>query len=617
MQNTAVGRLGRGHIARILRTESGSAMFLALVTVMALVWANSPLSESYFELWHQEVGFDVGPASMHMNLHHWINDGLMVIFFFVVGLEVRQEFAHGSLRDRSRAQLAVMAGVAGVALPALVYVLVVSVSGGSGLGGWGAVVGTDTAFMLGALAIVGPRLSGQLRVFLLTLTVVDDFLAVSIIGIVYSDQIKLVPLSIALACLIGLWGLGRSRQWNAAPYVILVIVMWFATVSSGVHASLAGMLAGLLIPAYPTQRHEVVAARQFFRDFWQSPSAASARSVSRGLARGISVNERMHEVLRRPTALLVVPIFALANAGVDLRGGLLADSFGSSVTWGVIAGLVIGKLVGIGVATLLAVRMGLGRLPEGVGMGSVFGGAALSGIGFTVSLLIIGLAFGSTTDLGRQATLGVLVSMVLAVALGWLIFKIAAQRWGEESADLPMVLDPAVDPEVDHIRGPEDAKLTLVEYIDFECEYCAHATGSWEDLRGQFGDDLRYVVRHLPHHPHGPLAAKASEAAANQGEFWRWLDFVFTRQDALEREHLIGYADELGLDVDRFVLDMDSEAVAERVNRDLVSAQDSGAHATPTFFVEGRRLLGDYDARTLTAALESSRRGTRTQVASV
>ena len=592
-------------------------MFLALVTVMALVWANSPLSESYFELWHQEVGFDVGPAGMHMNLHHWINDGLMVIFFFVVGLEVRQEFAHGSLRDRSRAQLAVMAGVAGVALPALVYVLVVSVSGGSGLGGWGAVVGTDTAFMLGALAIVGPRLSGQLRVFLLTLTVVDDFLAVSIIGIVYSDQIKLVPLSIALACLIGLWGLGRSRQWNAAPYVILVIVMWFATVSSGVHASLAGMLAGLLIPAYPTQRHEVVAARQFFRDFWQSPSAASARSVSRGLARGISVNERMHEVLRRPTALLVVPIFALANAGVDLRGGLLADSFGSSVTWGVIAGLVIGKLVGIGVATLLADRMGLGRLPKGVGMGSVFGGAALSGIGFTVSLLIIGLAFGSTTDLGRQATLGVLVSMVLAVALGWLIFKIAAQRWGEESADLPMVLDPAVDPEVDHIRGPEDAKLTLVEYIDFECEYCAHATGSWEDLRGQFGDDLRYVVRHLPHHPHGPLAAKASEAAANQGEFWRWLDFVFTHQDALEREHLIGYAEELGLDVDRFVQDMDSEAVAERVNRDLVSAQDSGAHATPTFFVEGRRLLGDYDARTLTAALESSRRGTRTQVASV
>lgn len=591
-------------------------MLLTLVTLMALAWANSPFSESYFELWHQEVGFDVGPVGMHMDLHHWINDGLMVIFFFVVGLEVRQEFAHGSLRDRSRAQLALIAGVAGVALPALVYVLVVSMSGGNGLGGWGAVVGTDTAFMLGALAIVGPRLSGQLRVFLLTLTVVDDFLAVSIIGIVYSDEIKLVPLLIALACLIGLWALGRSRQWNAAPYVIIVIILWFATVSSGVHASLAGMIAGLLIPAYATQRHKVVAARQLFRDFWQSPSAASARGVNRGLARGISVNERMHEILRHPTALLVVPIFALANAGVDLRGGLLADSFSSSVTWGVIAGLVVGKLLGIGIATLLAVRLGLGRPPEGVGMGSVFGGAALSGIGFTVSLLIIGLAFGSTTDLGRQATVGVLVSMVLAVALGWLIFKIAAKRWGEETADLPMVLEPSVDPEVDHIRGPEDAQLTLVEYVDFECEYCAHATGSWEDLSAQFGDDLRYVVRHLPHHPHGPLAARAAEAAARQGAFWRWLDLVFTHQDALERENLIDYAEELGLNVERFIQDMDSEAAAERVNRDLVSAENSGAHATPTFFVEGCRLLGDYDARTLTAALESSRRGTRTQEAS-
>ena len=324
----------------------------------------------------------------------------------------------------------------------------------------------------------------------------------------------------------------------------------------------------------------------------------------------------MHEILRHPTALLVVPIFALANAGVDLRDGLLADSFSSSVTWGVIAGLVLGKLLGIGIATLLAVRLGLGRPPEGVGMGSVFGGAALSGIGFTVSLLIIGLAFGSTTDLGRQATVGVLVSMVLAVALGWLIFKIAAKRWGEETADLPMVLEPPVDPEVDHIRGPEDAKLTLVEYVDFECEYCAHATGSWEDLSAQFGDDLRYVVRHLPHHPHGPLAARAAEAAARQGAFWRWLDLVFTHQDALERESLIGYAEELGLNVERFIQDMDSEAVADRVNRDLVSAENSGAHATPTFFVEGCRLLGDYDARTLTSALESSRRGTRTQEAS-
>lgn len=588
-------------------------MLLVIVTAFALLWANSPLSGSYFDLWHVEMGFEAGSFGMHMDLHHWINDGLMAIFFFVIGLEVRQEFAHGSLRDPSRTRLALIAGIAGVAIPALVYVLVVAAAGGEGLKGWGAVVGTDTAFMLGALAIVGPRLSGQLRVFLLTLTVVDDFLAVSIIGVVYSEGIRIAPLLIALVGLVALGVLGKTRQWSAAPYVFIVVGLWFATVSSGIHASLAGMAAGLLVPAYPTQRHEVVAARQLFRDFWQSPSAASARAVDRGLARGISVNERLHEVLRLPTALVIVPVFALANAGVDMRGGLLEDAFGSPVTWGVIAGLVIGKILGIGIATLLAVRLGAGRPPEGVGMGSVFGGAALSGIGFTVSLLIIGLAFGATTDLGRQATVGVLVSMVLAFLLGWAIFKVAARKLGEETADLPTVLDPPVDPEVDHIRGPEDAQLTLVEYVDFECEYCAHATGSWEDLHSRFGEDLRYVVRHLPHHPHGPLAARASEAVANQGQFWAWLDFVFTRQHALERNDLIGYAAELGLDVERFTEDLDSAEVADRVERDAASATASGAHATPTFFIEGRRLLGSYDARTLTARLESSRRGTRTQ----
>ena len=598
---------------RTIRTEAGSAVLLVVVTAVALLWANSPLSEAYFGLWDVEIGFDVGGFGLHMNLHHWINDGLMMTFFLVVGLEVRQEFAHGTLRDASRARLALIAGVVGVALPAVFYILIVAAAGGEGLGGWGAVVGTDTAFLLGALALVGPKLSGQLRVFLLTLTVVDDFLAVSIIGIVYSDEIRLVPLLIAGACLVGLWLLGRSRQWSATPYVLIVIVLWFATVESGVHASLAGMVAGLLIPAYPTRRQQVVEARQLFRDFWQSPSAASARAVDRGLAQGISVNERMHEVLRMPTALVIVPIFALANAGVDLRGGVLVDSFQSSVTWGVIVGLVLGKLLGIGLATFVAVKLGAGRLPEGVGMGSVFGGAALSGIGFTVSLLVIGLAFGSTSDLGRQATVGVLVAMVLATALGWLIFRVAAKRWGEETADLPMVLTPPVDPEVDHIRGPEDAQLTLVEYIDFECAYCAHATGSWDDLRSRFGDDLRYVVRQLPHHPHGPLAARASEAASNQGMFWPWLDFVFTRQDALEREDLIRYAEELGLDVAQFTADLDSAAVGARVERDLESADASGAHATPTFFVDGRRLLGSYDARTLTSALEASRRGTRTQ----
>ena len=243
-----------------------------------------------------------------MSLHHWINDGLTVVFFFLIGLEVRQEFAHGSLRDRTRTRIAVIAGVAGVCLPAVIYAVIVG--SGDSLQGWGVVVGTDTAFMLGALALLGPARSGQLRVFLLTVTVVDDFLAVSNIGFVYSENIRLIPLLVSLACLTALWLLGRARQWRAAPYILVVIVLWFSTIESGVHPSLAGMVAGLLIPAYPTQRHKVEAAPELFRDFWQSPSAASGRAVSRGLAKGTAVNERIHEYLRVPTALIV---------GTDLR----------------------------------------------------------------------------------------------------------------------------------------------------------------------------------------------------------------------------------------------------------------------------------------------------------
>ena len=195
-------------------------MLTVLVIVVALVWANSPVSDTYSEFWHQDVGFNIGAMQLHMSLRHWINDGLMAVFFFLIGLEVRQEFAHGTLRDRSRVRLAFIAGVAGVCLPAVIYALVVR--SGSALQGWGIVVGTDTAFMLGALALVGPRFSGQLRIFLLTVTVVDDFLAVSIIGIFYSDEIKLLPLAIALVCLVLVWLLGRARQWRAAPYVVVV-----------------------------------------------------------------------------------------------------------------------------------------------------------------------------------------------------------------------------------------------------------------------------------------------------------------------------------------------------------------------------------------------------------
>ncbi len=585
-----------------LRTETGSALLLAGVAVIALIWANSPWSQSYTDLWHMPLGVAFGEARLELDLHHWVNDGLMVIFFFLIGLEVRQELAIGSLRDRRRALVPLVAGLVGVVLPALIYL---AIAGREAASGWGVVIGTDTAFLLGVLALVGPRLSSQLRVFLLTLTVVDDFLAVSVIGIVYTEELRVAPLRVAAVALSLLWLLGRSQQWRSGPYVLLVVILWFATLLSGVHPSLAGMAAGLLVPAAATERRRVEDAKEMFRDYWQSPEARMARTVRMGLARSISVNERLHDVLRGPVSLVVVPIFALANAGVDLRGGVFGTALQSPITWGVVAGLVLGKLIGIGLGAYTAVRMGLGRLPDGVGPGSVLGGAALSGIGFTMALLIIGLSLEG--EQAADATIGVLIAMVLAVALGALVFKLARVKWGETSADLPVTLTPAVDPDVDHIRGLVDAPVTIVEYLDFECPFCAKATGMWKDVHDHFGDRVRYVARHFPlddYHPHARRAAVAAEAASRQGKFWEMHDVLFANQARLEIDDLRRYADDLDLDLDQFDRDCDDEALACVVEDNERSAIDSGARGTPTFFLNGTRHRGPHDARTIIAALE-------------
>lgn len=586
-----------------LRSESGSALLLVAVTVLALVWANSWFSESYHQLWETHLDITVGDWGLNLSLHHWVNDGLMVIFFFVVGLEVRQELAVGSLRDRRRALVPLVAGILGVGLPAAIYL---AIAGREAVAGWGAVVGTDTAFLLGALALVGPAMSNQLRIFLLTLTVVDDFLAVSIIGVFYTDNLRVVPLTIAVAALIGLYFLGRTRQWRSLPYVLLVIVLWLGTLESGIHPSIAGMVAGLLVPAYAARRGNVDLVGDLFRDFRQSPEADVARSASRGLAQSISVNERLHASLRGPSSLLIVPIFALANAGVDLRGDTLGDAVTSAVTWGVVAGLVIGKLAGISLGTWIAIRMGLGKLPDGVGPGSIMGGAALSGIGFTVSLLVIGLAFTDDT-LVSQATVGVLLAMVFAWLLGWLIFYVARVRFGETSADLPVTLTPPVN-EHDHFFGPADAECTVVEYFDYQCPFCAHTTGIGYDLVEHFGDRVRFIARHLPIpdlHPKAERAAVVAEAAARQGKFWPMHRALFDHQDDLGEEKYLELAQAMELDLVKFGEDLSDPHLPKLVDKHAHSAIESGARGTPTFFLNGSRHVGPHDARTIISALEA------------
>ncbi|WP_149548653.1 Na+/H+ antiporter NhaA [Streptomyces marokkonensis] len=594
-------------VRAFMATEAGGAGLLLVAVAVALIWANSPWSEAYTSLWDTEASVAVGNARLSMDLAHWVNDGLMALFFFVIGLEVRYEVSVGALDDRRRIVIPGLAGLGGMVVPVLLYLAISS--GGDAAGGWGVVIGTDTAFMLGALAVVGPRFVTQLRIFLLAITVIDDIVAVTVIGVVYSGSIDVPVLIAALVLGVTLSSLTRFGVWRAAPYVVIVLVMWFATLHAGLHASIAGMLGGLLIPARNPSRENVEHAARHFRAFRQSPRPDVGRTARMGLQKAVSVNERLQTYLHPWSSYVIVPVFALANAGVDLRDGVLADALGSSLTWAVTVGLVAGKLLGVWGGAVLGTRLGLGRLPTGVGQGHVLGGGALSGIGFTVSLLIAGLAFADAPRALARATVGVLLAALFASLLGWLVFRLAAALGGQTDADLPRYLDRPVDPESDHILGPVDAPLTLVEYGDFECPFCARATGVTRELRQRFGDRFRYVFRHLPLpdvHPHAELAARAAVAADAQGRFWDMHDLLYRHQNELEYEDTVVYAIDLGLDMEEFLRDLDDDRTAARVRRDAASAEASGVRGAPTFFIGTRRHTGPYDAETLARALEAS-----------
>jgi Na+/H+ antiporter NhaA len=596
-----------GPLRSFIATEAGGAGLLLAATVVALVWANSPLSDSYESLWHTDLTIRLGDWTLDKDLRHWLDEGLMALFFFVIGLEVRREWAIGELRDRARVTIPVIAGIGGMIVPALVFLLIAP--GGEAADGWGIVIATDTAFLLGAMAIVGPACPTQLRVFLLTLSIVDDIVAISVIGIFYSESIDVIALLVAALCLVGIALASRLGAWRGSTYVLLGLGLWLATVISGLHPTIAGMAAGLLVTAYTPARERVLEAASQAHAFRQSPLASVARETARSVERAVSPNERLQELLHPWTSYVIVPLFALANAGVDMRDGVLGDALGSPLTWAVVAGLVVGKTAGISFGALGAIRARLGMLPQGVGEGQVVGGAALSGIGFTVSLLIAGLAFDSP-ELQEEAKIGVLLAAAIAVAAGWLAFKLAAVLRGEVSAGLPTLLDPPVDPARDHIRGPVDAPLTLVEYADFECPFCGRATGMVKELRRRFGDDLRYVIRHLPlvdGHPHAELAAQAMEEAGAQGRFWEAHDKLFDHQDELEFEDLLGYSSKIGIDVEEMARALQDGRHLKRVQEDVMSAEASGARGTPTFFVNGRRHVGSYDAETLAAELEATR----------
>jgi len=428
--------------------------------------------------------------------------------------------------------------------------------------------------------------------------------ALVVIAVVYTADLRLVPLGVSVLGLLVILQLSRLRVWRGPVYLVVAVVTWIALYESGVHPTLSGVAIALLLPVYPPRRSEVERAADLTRAFRQSPNPAYARAARLGLEQAVSVNERLTRLFQPYTALVIVPIFALANAGVALSAATLRDAFGSALTWGVIAGLVLGKLVGIAGATAIAARLNPGSLAPGLPLRQIAGGAALSGIGFTISLFIVDLALPDPV-LADRARVGVLTASLIAASLGSVIFFLNKRLTAEDASTADRLLRP-VDPDRDHIRGPVDAPLTLIEYGDFECPFCSKATGGILEVRKQLGDQLRYVFRHLPLtsvHPHAWEAAQASEAAAAQGRFWEMHDLLFKHSDALGPDDILRYAEQLELDQERFIEDLRTGDYVARVKDDALDAESSDLHSTPTFFIGDRRHHGPYDAATLIAAL--------------
>jgi Na+/H+ antiporter NhaA len=605
---TAWARQVAAPVRSFLETEAGSAVILLAAVAIALVWAN--VGGSYGDLWTTDLSVQLGGARLEMDLRHWINDGLMALFFFVIGLEIRRELDMGELRERRRIALPVIAALGGVTVPILLYL---AFNAGTGTAnGWGAAMSTDTAFALGALALVGPRCPDRLRVFLLTLVVVDDLAALLVIAIAYTEQVSLTWLAIAIVLLGVFVAIGRLRVWRGPAYVVAGLGICLAMHESGIHPTIAGLAMGLATSAFLPARADLEEVTARAREFREQPTPELARSARLGLESAVSPNERLQLMLHPWTSFVIVPLFALANAGITIDSDLLRDAIGSPVTLGILVGYVVGKPLGIVGASWLATRRGL-RLP--VGWGALFGGGAVAGIGFTVSLLIASLAFEGREL--EEAKLGVFGAAIAAATIGWLVFRVidrlpAPVRARELTGDAEDILDLTgpVDDERDHIRGPMDAPVTLVEYGDFECPYCGQAEEVIRQLLVEQGDELRYVWRHLPLedvHEHAQLAAEASEAAGAQGKFWEMHDELLDHQDALRPRQLVAAAERLGVDVDRFREDLRRREFAPHVAEDVEGADESGVTGTPTFFINGRRHHGAYDLQTLTREVRTAR----------
>jgi Na+/H+ antiporter NhaA len=597
-------------LREFLRTEAASALILVTGILVAIVWANVS-DASYESFWHTRFYLGIGSTGINQDLRDWLNSGLMTLFFLVVGLETRRELDLGDLRERRRFVLPIITGLTGMAIPLVIYLAFNA--GRPSAHGWGVAMSTDTALALGLLAMFGREVPDRMRVFVLTVFVVDDIGALLVIAFVYSNKIVFAPLVVAIAAFAVMFASQRLRVQRRSVFVVLGIVVWGALRASGVDPVVAGLAIGLAIPAYSPSRADLEDATGLVRQFREQPTPELARSARRGLTAALSPNARLQSFYHPWTSFLIVPLFGLANAGVSLNASFLAHAYTAPITLGVLVGYVAGKPIAVVLSSWLVTRLSHGKIQPPIGKAAVLGSGTIAGIGFTAALLIATRAF-TGQDLA-EAKLGALSAVLVAAGLTWGVLRVtqllpAEKRTRLLLGDTRLIQDliPAVDPEHDHIRGPKQALLTIIEFGDFECPFCGQAEPVVRDILTD--TTIRYVWRHLPLtdvHPRAQLAAEASEAAGAQDAFWPMHDLLLQHQDALTMMNLLGYAESLGLDMERFRDDMERHAYETRVAQDVESADLSGVSGTPTFFVNGQRHYGAFDLPTLTAAMQVAR----------
>ena len=598
----------KSSFSAFVRNETSGATLLLAATIVALLWANLG-GHSYEHFWHTHFSIHLGDVfSVDMSLQHWINDGLMMMFFFLVSLEVKHDFVMGELREWRRASVPVVAAVAGLIVPALIFYAFNA--GTDDADAWGVVISTDTAFVMGILAVFGNRLPVQLRAFLVTLAVVDDVGSLLVIATVYTERISFVPLIGVVVIAALLFLVQRARVYRSSVYIAAGATLWLLFLASGVHATIAGVVLGLLLPVFPPERSEVLRAEELTHHFRRTPVASTGSAAVIGILRSVSINERMQLALAPIVNLIVVPVFALSNAGVIISGETLQHAFKSPLTWGIIAGLVGGKYLGVFGASIIATKLRIGELAQCLAYRHINAGSMLTGIGFTISLFIIDLAIKDETA-QSDARIGVLTASILAAIIGMVALVLTA-AYDACHAPERTRLNRSIDPKRDHILGDPNAPLTLVEYAQLGGVDDTTVEEVVREVRDYFGDDLRFVFRHNPMGDEAAeRAAEALEAVhAQSPELFNYARTELSRlceDEELDSRVIRRAAVDVGSNLPRLEKDMRQRTYLSRIHDDADDALGMGLTSTPTFFIGDEIYEGPIESNAIIAALEATR----------